>query len=193
MKGIVYRFFQDYVEETWSAELVDEMLSLDGLSTEGAFTSVGNYPHDDFVQMLAFVADRTNIDLSQLIYNFGEALFHRLASAHHDVIAGFDSCIDLLAGIESVIHRDVRKIYDNTELPRFDVVNIQGKEEITIQYRSSRPFADLAHGLIAGAISYYGLNASSTIIRETPLYYKDNARFRVVFKGKGVKDEVHAN
>lgn len=165
MKGVVFKSFEAFIEERWSDNLSDQALSVDGLSTAGAYTTVGDYPHSDIITMAAFVAQKAGIPVSELVRDFGEYLFHVLAGAHADLVASFSSCIDLLSSIESVIHRDVRKLYSNAQLPRFDVENRDGDHSLRLVYRSARPFADLAEGLIAGAFDHYGVKGKSSLVR----------------------------
>ena len=56
--------------------------------------------------------------------------------------------------VETYIHDEVRKLYPDAELPRFDCQHEQG--EFVMIYRSSRPFADLAHGLVIAAVKHFG-------------------------------------
>ncbi|MEM9054372.1 MAG: heme NO-binding domain-containing protein [Pseudomonadota bacterium] len=165
MKGAVFKAFEAFIEERWSEDLIDSTLNLEGLSTGGAYTSVGNYPHSDMLTMAVHVADQTGTPVNTLVREFGEYLFHILASAHAEMVAGFSSCVDMLSGIESVIHRDVRKLYSNTELPQFDVEDRDGDRSVKLVYKSTRPFADLAEGLILGAFEHYGVKANSALSR----------------------------
>lgn len=165
MKGVVFKSFENYVETTWSDVVLDDALNVETLSTGGAYTSVGDYPPSDFVAMAVKVAQVTDTPIETLIKDFGQDLFSVLAGAHADIIAGFTSCVDMLAGIESVIHRDVRKIYTNAQLPQFDVEARDGDRYLKLVYRSTRPFADLAEGLIRGGFLHYGVNAVASLAR----------------------------
>jgi hypothetical protein len=75
---------------------------------------------------------------------------------------GISNSFDFLSGVESKIHVEVRKLYPDAELPKLDVrMSRDGALEMT--YRSSRPFADLAEGLIRGCAEHYG--EELTIVR----------------------------
>jgi len=52
------------------------------------------------------------------------------------------------------IHVEVRKLYPDAELPTF-TCDTSTPGRLTMLYRSSRPFADLAEGLIAGCIAHF--------------------------------------
>ena len=45
MKGIVFREFIDMVESQFSLETADAIIQASSLSTHGAYTTVGTYPH----------------------------------------------------------------------------------------------------------------------------------------------------
>lgn len=165
MKGVVFKSFEAFVEERWSEEAADEALTVEGLSTSGAFTNVGNYPHSDIISMVVFLSEKTGVPASTLVRDFGEYLFHILAGSHADIVADFTGCIDMLSGIESVIHRDVRKLYSDARLPRFDVEDRDGDKSVKLIYSSGRPFADLAEGLILGAFDHYGVKGLSSLTR----------------------------
>ena len=165
MKGVVFKSFETFIETRWSSEMVDQALDLDSLSTGGAYTSVGDYPSSDMVSMAVYIAEHNQIEVSALVHDFGQYLFHVLAHAHEEIIDGFSSCVDMLAGIESVIHRDVRKLYSNAELPHFEISERTGDRHLVLVYKSARPFADLAEGLIHGAFVYYGVKAISSLTR----------------------------
>ncbi len=61
---------------------------------------------------------------------------------------------DFLKRIHDYVHVDVLKLYPDAELPEFAWDESEGRFSLT--YRSSRPFADLAHGLIEGCLLHFG-------------------------------------
>jgi hypothetical protein len=180
MKGAIFKAFETFVEEQFSLSVADHALSSDGLSTSGVYSNVGNYPHSDFLTMAVAVSERTKTPIAELVTDFGFYLFGVLAGSHKDIIAGMDSSIDLLAGIENVIHRDVRKLYSDAKLPRFDVLERDKNSMIHLEYSSGRPFADLAHGLINGALGHYGVNEISSVERYDVNPDGTQSRFRVL-------------
>ena len=185
MKGVVFKSFEAFVEDRWSDAIADEALSIDGLSSGGAFTSVGNYPHSDIISMVVYLSQKTGIPAGELVRDFGVYLFHVLAKSHADIVSGFSGCIDMLAGIESVIHRDVRKLYSDAKLPRFDVDDRQGDRTVTLTYRSGRPFADLAEGLILGAFEHYSVKAIASLERHDVASDGTHSRFVITVNHDG--------
>ena len=62
---------------------------------------------------------------------------------------------DFLSQIEEHVHTEVRKLYPDAELPVFETVRLD-EDTLEMTYRSGRPFADLALGLIQGCADHYG-------------------------------------
>ena len=57
--------------------------------------------------------------------------------------------------MDDYIHVEIRKLYPDAELPDFDC---QAPDSCSLRmtYRSDRPIASLAEGLIRGCIAHYG-------------------------------------
>jgi hypothetical protein len=180
MKGIIIRSFVEFVEETYGETEADEMLSVPGLTSAGGFTNIGYYPTDDLMLMLGAISGRTGAPVGTMVRDFGADLYGRLHRAHAGMLARFASPIDLLASLEAVIHVNVRKLYSEAELPRFDVLDRDGDRSITLRYRSVRPLADLAEGLIAGCLDQYGLSDRSSVERYESNPDGTEAKFRVI-------------
>lgn len=179
MKGMVFKAFENHVLKHLGEDMLDELLDHPQLSSKGAYTSVGNYPSSDMGYLVTALSERTGMSTNELTRSFGFELFEVLADKHANIMSQFDGCLDMLAGIESVIHRDVRKLYSDAELPRFDIETRDGERQVTMVYRSTRPFADLAHGLILGALARYGIDKTSTVTREDLSDDGTQARFAI--------------
>ena len=66
-----------------------------------------------------------------------------------------ESALDLLGGINSYVHEEVQKLYPDAQFPHFDVAR-ESADRLTLVYRSARPLADLADGLIRGCVAHFG-------------------------------------
>ncbi len=165
MKGIVLRQFIDYIEQRCGVDAIDDALQQPDLSSCGAYTAIGYYPHTDLVTIAQAICGSQSIPMPALMTEFGHHLFTVLATTHDNLVADFQTCLDMLASIETVIHRDVRKLYPSAELPFFQVKERIGNEYLVLEYRSSRPFADLAHGLIRGALDHYEIGPRTRLDR----------------------------
>lgn len=112
-----------------------------------------------------------------MVHAFGANLFGRLVEAHPGIVEDDVGFLDFLAGIETHIHSEVRKLYPDAELPVFDVEH-SPPAGLALTYQSTRPFADLAHGMLEGAAKHFG--KSITLARQD-IATKDGycARFEI--------------
>lgn len=154
MKGILFTEFLEMVEREFGIEVVDRITSLPSLETGGAFTAVGNYPHGELLTMLDELNAAVGLPHKDLIFTFGRTLLRTFTNVHGDFFKTPGNALDFLNGIESVIHAEVRKLYSDAVLPYFECER-PGPDELIMRYKSSRPFADLAEGLIRETIIYF--------------------------------------
>lgn len=154
MKGMVFTEFMEMVESTWSLDMVDTLIARANVASGCAYTAVGNYPHEEILALVAALSQETGIAAPELVRAFGKHLFGRFAVAYPRYFEGVETSFQFLAGIENVIHADVRKLYPDAELPTFEVSQVDNR--MTLTYFSEHPFADLAHGQIEGCVAHYG-------------------------------------
>jgi len=154
MKGIVFTEFLEMVEEGFGLEVLDKVTSVPSLSTGGAYTAVGNYPHGEMLAMLDELNKIVGLPHEDLVFTFGRSLLRTFSKGHSAFFSNADNSIEFLKGIETVIHSEVRKLYSDAVLPSFECEQ-PDKGTLIMHYRSKRPFADLAHGLIHETIIYY--------------------------------------
>ena len=62
MKGIVFREFIDMVESQFSVDTADAIIGASALSTHGAYTTVGTYPHQEMVDLVSNLAALLTVD-----------------------------------------------------------------------------------------------------------------------------------
>ena len=155
MKGIVFREFIAMVESHYSIEIADGIISASNLSSAGAYTSVGTYPHQEMVELVSRLSARTGVSIPELLNGFGRHLFTRFAVIHPEFVKTQTSAFELLRRLDGHIHVEVRKLYIDAELPAFDYQEISDGE-VRFFYRSSRKLVDFAHGLIQGCVEHFG-------------------------------------
>jgi len=158
MKGVVFTEFIEMVEDTCSPELADDVLDSVDLAAGGAYTTVGTYDYQELVQLVVELARRTESEVPAIVFAFGKYLagqFSRKFPQFFDVADAFT----FLEKVDNYIHVEVRKLYPDAELPSFETNRI-ADGELEMIYQSERPFADLAQGLIEGAIEQFGEDAS---------------------------------
>ncbi|MCU0796243.1 MAG: heme NO-binding domain-containing protein [Akkermansiaceae bacterium] len=156
MKGIVFTEFLEMIEARHDGDFADDLIVTAGLPHDGAYTAVGTYPHTEMVALVVRYSAMSEIPVPEVLKGFGRHLFERFAVLYPVFFDQVRCPLDFLGTIEDVIHVEVRKLYPDAELPRFDAVRPEpGVLELT--YRSERHLADLAEGLIEGCVKHFGV------------------------------------
>lgn len=153
MKGIVFSTFLELVESKFSVEIADRMIVASGSS--GSYTTLGTYNHNELIHMVVKLSEETGIPAADLVRTFGEYLFGQLIEMAPQFGEMNSTVFEFLQKVDSYIHVEVRKLYPEAELPRFEY-HTPASDVLEMTYHSSRPFADLAEGLIQGCILHYG-------------------------------------
>lgn len=156
MKGIVFTEFIEMVEQKFSQEAADRLLDECELASGGAYTAVGTYDHREIVSMVVKLAEISELPVPVLIKAFGYHLFERFVSLYPSFFVGIASAMEFLSRIEDIIHAEVKKLYPDAELPRFEVEH-RHDDILVLTYHSDRHLGDLAEGLIESCIHHFGV------------------------------------
>ncbi len=154
MKGIVFTEFLEMIEDKMSPDLVDQIIEETDLPSEGTYTSLGTYDHAEIVLLVKRLSERTNIPVPDLISRFGKHLFQRFAELYPEFFKDVDSSFEFFRRVHDYVHVEVKKLYPDAELPTFVCESLE-PGMLIMNYHSTRPFGDLAEGLIRGCISYF--------------------------------------
>lgn len=178
MKGIVFTEFLEMVEDRFSPQVADDILDGADLESDGAYTAVGTYDHSEILTLLSRLGSETDIPTDYLLRTFGGHLFSRFAAGHGGLFSGAETAFDMLNSVEEdYIHVEVLKLPD-AELPTFECESPDAAT-LVMTYRSTRPLASFAEGLISGCINHFGETIS--LERENlPGLPGTAARFRLV-------------
>jgi hypothetical protein len=173
MKGMVFTEFLDMVEAKFSVDMVDDILDEANPASGGAYTAVGTYDHQELVDMVVALSNKTGIEIPTLVQVFGEHVFGVFAANYPSFFENVNCALTFLHGIEDIIHAEVIKLYPDAQLPKFDCY-YEG-ETLIMDYSSPRHFADLAEGLIRGCGAHFG----ETLLVERIDLSAEQARFKV--------------
>jgi hypothetical protein len=147
MKGILFTDFVDFVERELPA-------AAGHLGTE-VYSPLASYPEDELLAMVARAGAAAGLPAQEVLRRFGVHLFRSLATLYPVFVDGVGSALELLGGIETYVHGEVKKLYPDAEFPRFEVRSSQAGS-LELLYRSRRPLADVAEGMIRGCIAWFG-------------------------------------
>lgn len=149
MKGLVFTTFYDFCEEKVGADALDEIIEAADLPHAGGYTSVGTYPFQEMVALITAYVARCGQSMPFVMEQFGEFCFASWVKKFPHLFAERD-LFDVLAGIDTFHESEVRKLYPDAELPSFKVVH-RSANKLVLDYRSCKPLADLAVGVIRQA------------------------------------------
>lgn len=158
MKGLIFNEFLGMVDEKFGYQMVDKIITDSDLPNEGAYTSVGTYPHSEMVSLLANLSKRTNIMVPELLETFGKYIFIVFTRSYSKFVNSYTNSFELLSHVEDTIHEEVLKLYPEAQLPSI-ITTVRFENEMILIYKSSRAMSDLAKGLIYGCLNYFNEDA----------------------------------
>ena len=151
MKGVVFNYLAEMVEEQFGLEAWDSILQTTDLS--GEYISSETYPDEELITLVNASHEKTGIDKSTLIRSFGQFMLPSFREQNPQFFENHNLKSFLLS-VDRVIHVEVRKLHPDAALPKFDCED-ESDSEFTMYYSSPRMLCYLAEGLIAGAAEHF--------------------------------------
>lgn len=157
MKGAIFIALNQVVEESAGIGAWEQLIEKVNPASGGVYVSVESYPDDELFAFVKELSGMTGIPQPLLIRNFGESLFAILNDKYPQFTAAQPDFFEFVKSIDGTIHKEVEKLYHNPNLPKL-VCEQRSDREMMVYYRSPRKLCTLAHGLFAGAASFYKLD-----------------------------------
>lgn len=155
MKGTIFVELIKMAEEAFGEDTVDVVLDKADLENNGAFTAVGNYPCSELVKIVVAFSDHSGLSSEMLQRKFGHWMMTYFADNFPDFFADKTSAFAMLESVDQEIHVEVKKLYPDAELPRFDTQRV-GPDHLKMIYSSPRPLEYFCHGLIEACLDRFG-------------------------------------
>lgn len=152
MKGIIFNLLEKVVTAAYGEDTWDDLIEESGVA--GAYTSLGSYPDEEIEALVAAACHRTGLSRSQVLQWFGQQALPLMRDAYPHLFTGHACSRDFVLSVNDKIHPEVRKLYPEASCPFFHV-KAASDDEVTIEYKSPRDLAELAHGFIVGAAHLY--------------------------------------
>ena len=180
MKGAVYIAFNELVENEMGLDIWEALLQQVQPASQGIYTSVEDYPDDELFAMVEKLSELVQQPIAELVRYFGRHLFAALSAKYPMFVQNETDFFQFLASIDDVIHKEVRKLYDNPNLPDLRCDPVQGNT-LVMHYHSPRRLCILAEGLIAGAAQHYGVEYE---LSHNPCMHQGAAECRFTIRRK---------
>jgi predicted hydrocarbon binding protein len=158
MKGIIFRGLESLVIEKCGMAVWEALLEKN-VPSNRVYISAQSYPDEELVRLAKDVALAMKVPMDEVLKTFGEYLFEYLLQRHLSIVERFDGFVSLMMGIDSVIHFEVAKLYQEPNLPSIKCELIEDGF-ILMHYSSSRKLCLCAEGLIYGAAAHYNINVA---------------------------------
>lgn len=154
MKGLVFTEFFEMVEQVFDEDMVDTLIEKTNPVSKGAYTTMGSYSYDELEAMFIELHKQSDVEVSSLLLAFGKHLAAQFAHKYEHFFKDAGDTLALLKKVDSHIHIEVKKLYPDAELPQLSYAEHNNKK-FQLVYRSVRPLADLAHGMIIQTSHYF--------------------------------------
>jgi predicted hydrocarbon binding protein len=154
MQGYIYTIFSEMVIEKLGMSAWNELLDKVKPNSEGIYTNSMQYEDSEIMSFVAELSTLTQIDPPTLVRTFGEYLFIHLLNRSPANLSHIDNLKDFLICIESVIHKEVKRVYPDSYLPSFKF-DEKPNGDLIMFYQSKRKLCHLCEGLISGAAQHF--------------------------------------
>lgn len=166
MKGVIFVKFLDMIEDEMGLALADAVAGSGASSTGGVYTAIGTYDSAELQHMIAALSEATGQPTPALLRRFGAYMVEYFSAEYPHYFRDPGDLFSMLESVETRIHVDVRKLYDEARLPRFECH--READALRMIYRSARGLADLAEGMIEAAAGVYGERVTLERYDRTP-------------------------
>lgn len=152
MKGIVFNLLEEVVARDHGDDAWERMLGLAG--AEGAYTSLGTYPDDEFMDLVGAACKLRDEGEEAVELWFGREALPLLAVRYPEFFEPHSSTRAFLLTLNRIIHPEVRKLYPGADAPVFEFGESNGT--LTMGYASQRRLCHFGEGLVEGTAAHYG-------------------------------------
>ena len=153
MQGVVFNIIEEVVLTLHGEEMWDEIIDASGV--DGVYSSTGNYDDAEVFAIVGAASEALSVPVEDLLLLVGRHAFDGLIRRYPQMIGSEDNTVDFLQRVEDFIHPEVKKLYPNAVLPKFDFEDLPDGRTRMI-YTSPRDLHFLAEGMIMGAGEHFG-------------------------------------
>lgn len=154
MKGIILSEFVEFIETNLGEDRAQSIIDESNVESGGAYSRVGQYDYQELLQLLSHTVVETSQEAGVLLQQFSDHLFMVFKRDYQVFFEGVGSAGEMLTKIDNHIHVEVKKLYPDAELPKFEYT--RDKDLLTLNYTSPRPLAAVAHSLLNACLKFFG-------------------------------------
>lgn len=153
MKGVIFNLLEAIIVAQHGEAAWDDILDAAGLA--GSYTSLGSYPDEEIHKLLLAGSSVLGTSPNGILRWYGRQAMPLLAKQYPQFFTGHRSTLSFVRSLNSIIHPEVRKLYDGARCPNFDFAE-DADGALLMSYDSPRRLCVLAQGLVEGAGDCFG-------------------------------------
>ena len=178
MRGIIFTQFMQMIEDQQGLKMLNDIIDEADLPNGGAYTSGGYYELAELQRMLLALERRLDVPQAFLLRRYGEYLLKGLAGMFPDFFEVKDLKTFLMS-IDHCIHVEVKKLYPNAALPKFQYDD-PAETTLIMHYHSEAKLCHLGEGLIEGSSRHF--NQEYSLLHTTCMHRGDDScTFEITF------------
>ena len=154
LKGLIFSELIRFMEEEQSPLFVEEVIAAADLPNDAAFSRIGVYPTAHALLLVGEASKLSGVPVAALCEAFGCYLFGRFTILYPEIMSSYSTAESLLEHVRGHIHEDVKVLYPDATPPEVTTETRDG--QCIVEYRSHRPLAHIACGLIRGCLEHFG-------------------------------------
>ncbi|MBT3984637.1 MAG: hypothetical protein HOE90_24990 [Bacteriovoracaceae bacterium] len=166
MKGLIFNQFEKFVNEKFESDYFEKILIDCKFNPADPFVGPGTYPFASLVKMLEFVVNDRSVELDDVLRDFGQHIFPKLYEVSRSFEVEFTDCKSFLHSVEEIIHVEVKKLYEGSELPKFLFKENCGGD-LTITYISEKGLCSFMEGLLQASFKHFSQEVEISQIKCT--------------------------
>jgi len=172
MKGAVFVALNEMIESQYGLAVWEELLEDVSPVSQGIYTSAENYPDQEIIDFVIAISKKLSLPSTKVTKIFGRYLFDELNGKFPEFSQLTPAFFPFLESIETIIHKEVRKLYEEVSLPSLGTKMIN-EDLMEFTYFSPRKLCYLAEGLIFGAADFFG---ESITVEHLQCMHNDDAQ-----------------
>jgi hypothetical protein len=124
------------------------------------------------LEILRVTTNKLGIQTATILRLIGQYTFGQLANRYPNFVEPYDDAKKFLMTVDGIIHVEVRKLYQETQLPVFQYYD-NAQDLLTITYYSKRKLYSFMEGLIEGVAQHFAVK----IHQNHEIFEKDGEEF----------------
>jgi hypothetical protein len=154
VKGVIFTHLQEMVETQMGFQMWNDVIDGCALATDGVFISTEFYPDEELFAIVSALSEKTAVPANDLVEAFGVYLFPKLHASVPPEVFEPKTMWEMLEGLDSIIHMEVKKLNKEAETPSI-VVKSSSENEMVLEYRSAKKLCWLALGMLKSAAEVF--------------------------------------